>query len=135
MNRIPIRSLAKLAGAWASPEMDRPVYWRTLIGRDTWALLLITKGKPGDPPARPERTPNMRLSPEWARRTGADLTPDQLLYERISQHLRAHVQGETEVDVASAASIAAEAATSMLAEFGIHIAYLQRPAPEEKTDA
>ena len=128
MNRIPIRSLAKLASAWASPEMDRPVYWRTLIGRDTWALLLITKGKPGDPPARPERTPNMRLSPDWARRTGADLTPDQLLYERISQHLRAHAQDKPELGIAHAAA-------SMLAEYGIHIAHLQRPAPEEKTDA
>lgn len=71
IRRIPIRSLAKLAGAWASPEVDRPVFWRTLIGRDSWALLLITKGEPTDPPARPERGPNMRLSSEWARRTGA----------------------------------------------------------------
>lgn len=127
MKRVPILSLAKLAHAWSSPEMERPVFWRTLIGRDSWALLLITKGKPGDPPARPEYGPNMRLSPEWARRTGAGLTPEELLYERIGQHLRAHVQGETEVDVARAASIATDAAIGMLAEYGIHVAHLTRP--------
>ncbi|MGP3914354.1 hypothetical protein [Nonomuraea sp. 10N515B] len=127
MTRTPIRSLAKLATAWASPEMDRPVYWRTLIGRDTWALLLITKGKPGESPARPNQAPTPRLSVEWARRTGADLKPDALLYERISQHLRAHVQDETEVDVARAASIATDVAISMLAEYSIHVAHLVRP--------
>ncbi|MEV4287395.1 hypothetical protein AB0K40_17965 [Nonomuraea bangladeshensis] len=127
MSRIPIRSLAKLAHAWASPEMERPVYWRTLIGHDTWALLLITKGKPGEPPARPDLAPTPRLSTEWARRTGADLSPDELLYERITQHLKAHVQDEPEVDVARAASIATDAAINMLSEFGIDIAALERP--------
>lgn len=127
IRRVSIRSLAELAHAWASPEMDRPVWWRTLIGRDTWALLLITKGKPGDPPARPEFGPPPRLSPEWARRTGAGLTPEELLYERIGQHLRAHVQDETEVDVARAASIATVAAIGMLAELGVDLAALDRP--------
>lgn len=127
MKRVPILSLAKLAHAWSSPEMERPVFWRTLIGRDTWALLLITKGKPGAPPARPEFGPNMRLSPEWARRTGADLTPDQLLCERIGQHLRSHAQDKTELDIAQAAAIATDAAIGMLAEYGIHVAHLTRP--------
>ncbi|MEV4174010.1 hypothetical protein [Nonomuraea sp. NPDC049709] len=127
MSRVPIRSLAKLANAWASPEMDRPVYWRTLIGRDTWALLLITKGRPGEPPARPDRAPTPRLSVEWARRTGADLKPDELLYERITQHLRAHVRDEPEVNVTRAASIATDAAVAMLTEYGIDVATLRRP--------
>ncbi|MGR6922624.1 hypothetical protein ACU635_50935 [[Actinomadura] parvosata] len=126
MRRIPIRSLAKLANAWASPEVERPVWWRTLIGRDSWALLLITKGKPDDPPARPDFAPTPRLSVEWARRTGAGLTPAQLLHERISRHLRAHVQDEPEIDVAHAASIATDAAINVLAEYGVDVDALER---------
>ncbi|MEV1245149.1 hypothetical protein [Nonomuraea sp. NPDC049750] len=124
--QLPIRSLAKLARAWDSPEMDRPVLWRTLIGCDSWALLLITKGKREDLPPRPESAAP-RLSPEWARRTGGDLTPEQLLHERIGQHLRAEVQKDAEVDVARAVSIATDAAISMLAEFGIDVAALEHP--------
>lgn len=126
MRRLPIASLANLARAWTSPELERPVFWRTLIGRGSWALLLITEGKTGDPPAKPERTPNMRLSPEWARRTGADLTPDQLLYERISQHLRAHAQDKGELDITYAAAIATDAAVSALAELGVDVRALAR---------
>ncbi|MDP4501029.1 hypothetical protein [Nonomuraea turcica] len=126
MSRHPIRSLAGLTHAWDSPEMERPVYWRTLIGRNTWALLLITKGKPGEPPPRPELAPKMRISTEWARRTGADLTPEDLLHERITQHLKAHIQDEVEIDAARAASIATDATISMLAEHGIDIATLKR---------
>lgn len=125
MTRLPMRSLANLAKAWDSPEMERPVFWRTLIGRDSWALLLITKGKSGELPPKPAPVAP-RLTSEWARRTGADLTPEQLLHERIGQHLRAHVQNDAEIDVAHAASIAANAAASMLAELGIDINTLER---------
>lgn len=127
MIRHPIRSLATLVNAWASPEMERPVYWNALIRRDTWALVLITKGRPGDPPPAPTRQEAPRISPEWLRRTGAELTPEQLLHERIGQHLRHHVQREAEVDVARAASIATDAAISTLTELGIDIAALERP--------
>lgn len=126
MSRIPIRSLAALANAWATPTMERPVYWRTLIGRDSWALLLITKGKPGELPTPPDQVP-VRLSPDWARRTGRDLAPEELLYERITQHLKAHDHTETEVDVTRAASIATTAAIDMLTEYGIDVAALERP--------
>ncbi|TMR11055.1 hypothetical protein ETD86_37050 [Nonomuraea turkmeniaca] len=132
MKRLPISSLAKLARAWSSPEMDRPVLWRTLIGRDTWALLLITKGKLGDLPPRPETGPTMRLSGKWARKTGADLQPEQLLYERISQHLRANAQEKTELGVWFAAAIATDAAVAALAEFGVDVAALVRPEPLEE---
>lgn len=127
MPRHPIRSLADLARTWASPETERPVYWRALIGRDRWALLLITNGEPGDPHPAPTHQPAPRLNPEWARRTGVDLDAEDLLYKRIGQYLRWHVQDDTEVDVARAASIATKAAVSALAELGVDVASLQRP--------
>ncbi|GAA3172453.1 hypothetical protein [Nonomuraea salmonea] len=106
------------------PEVERPVYWRPLLARSSWGLLLITRGRRDDPPALPERGPSMRLSAEWTRRTGGDLTPQQLLHERISQHLRAHAAEQGQLDVPYAAAVAADAAVSALTECGVDVAAL-----------
>lgn len=127
MTRQPIATLGDLAHAWASPEMERPTFWRTLIGRDNWAVLLLTKGKVGQAPPAPDRQPAPRLSPEWVRRSGGGLTAEQLLHERIGQHLRWRIQDGHEVDVAMAADIATTATIGVLAELGVDIAALKRP--------
>lgn len=106
--RIPIRSLAGLARAWSSPAMDRPVYWRTLIGRDSWALLLITKGRQGETPPAPDRMPAPRLRPEWARRAGRDLTAEELLYERALAWTRTYT-GPGGADLAGTVGLAVDA--------------------------
>lgn len=124
MTRLHIASLANLARAWSSPEMERPVFWRTLIGRDSWALLLITKGRVGELPPPPGRLPEPRLSPEWVRRAGRDLTSEELIHERIGQHLRHHVRNGDEVGVAHAASVATDAVVSALAELGVDVSRL-----------
>jgi hypothetical protein len=128
----PISSLAKLASSLASPEMERPTYWRQLVGGDRWAVLLLTQGKPGESPGTLHEQPPVRLSPRWLRRTGADLAPEDLLHERIGQYLRAAVH-DGEVDVARAASIATHAAVKALAELGVDVATLTpTSAPEER---
>ena len=48
MRRSPIATLAKVAATLARPEMERPAYWRTLVRRRHWALILITHGKPDE---------------------------------------------------------------------------------------
>ena len=128
-----MHKLATFASALASPEMERRSTWRALIGRDHWAIILVRHAPKGAPPEKPGRGSTVRLSPEWLRRTGAGLTAEQLLHERIGQHLRAHVQGEAEVDVARAASIATDAAVAALAELGVDIAALRNPQ-ESKAD-
>ncbi len=127
MSGKPMHKLAKLTAMWASPEMGRPSFWRALIGRDNWALILITRGKEGDPPEKPPLAAAPRLRPEWLRRTGAGLGPEDLLCERIGQYLRVEVQGKPEVDVAHAASIATTAAVKVLAEMGVDVAGLTVP--------
>ncbi|MFC6080984.1 hypothetical protein [Sphaerisporangium aureirubrum] len=100
--------------------MERRCYWRILAGRDAWALILLTRGRPGEPPEpQPNRAP--RLSPSWLRSTGADLTPEQLLHERIGQHLCAEAQHASQLGVETAASIATTAAVATLAELGIDL--------------
>ncbi|RCG31929.1 hypothetical protein DQ384_05135 [Sphaerisporangium album] len=126
--RAPMSRLAKLARILARPEMERRSYWRLLAGRDHWAVILITHGRPGEPPERQPQTP--RIRPEFLRRTGADLTPEQLLHERIGQYLRADAQGAHQMDVAAAAAIATTAAAVTLAELGIDLTTLARRADQ-----
>lgn len=131
MSGAPMHDLAKLAATLARPDMKRRSVWHLLVARDHWGIILIRHAPKGTPPEKPAHGPSIRMSPEWLRRTGADLTPEQLIHERIGQHLRAHVQNEAEVDVARAASIAADAAIAVLAELGVNVADLRNP--EETT--
>lgn len=125
----PMHELAKYAAAMARPEMERRSVWHLLAGGDHWAVILIRHTRKGSPPEKPARRAP-RLSPEWLRRTGAALTAEQLLHERIGQHLKAHVQNDTEVDVARAASIATDAALSALAELGITLPTSKEPTTD-----
>lgn len=109
MSRLPIASLANLARAWSSPAMDRPVYWRTLIGRDSWAILLITKGRAGETPPHSGRLTAPRLRPEWARRTGRDLTAEELLYERALAWVKTYAEQDGKADTAHAVGLAVDA--------------------------
>ncbi|MGC5012571.1 hypothetical protein ACLQ2R_17545 [Streptosporangium sp. DT93] len=133
MSREPIGLLARWASLLANPDMERRSYWWLLADSKNWALILITRGKPGEPPEPPQQQPAPRMSPEWLRRTGGNLTPEELLHERIGQHLRAHVQHDTEVDVARAASIATTAAVEALAELGVDVSTLTRGDEQEGT--
>jgi hypothetical protein len=130
MIRHPIASLANLAHAWTSPAMERPVYWRTLIGRDTWALLLVTKGRAGETPPKPDRVPALRLSPEWARRSGRDLTAEELLYERVLAWLKTHTQRQGDVDVTQAAGLAVDAVLDAVRSGEIDLAQLAEQSGE-----
>ena len=103
------------------PADERRSVWRVLAGTDHWAVILIRHEKKGSPPEKPRRNSAPRMSPEWLRQTGAGLTPEELLHERIGQHLRAHAQDDAEVDVARAASIATDAAMAALAELGVSL--------------
>ncbi|MFI6510074.1 hypothetical protein ACIBCT_20915 [Streptosporangium sp. NPDC050855] len=114
MSRSPIGELAKFAALLAQPEMERRSYWWPVVGFKHWALILITHGKPGELPEKPMSAPAPRMSPEWLRRTGEDLGPEDLMYERIASRLKAHTQGDTEVDVTRAASIAVDAVLDMV---------------------
>lgn len=132
MTRSHIASLANLARAWSSPAMERPVFWRTLIGRDSWALLLITKGREGEAPPPPARTPPPRLSPEWARRSGRDLTAEELLYERTAAWLKTYVQHEGEVDATRAAGLAVDALMDAIRSGEIDLTRLAEEASGER---
>lgn len=131
MSRSPIGDLAKFAATLARPEMERRSYWQPIVGFKHWALILITHGKPGEPPEKPMSAPAPRMSPEWLRRTGEDLGPEDLMYERIAARLKAHTQGDTEVDVTRAASIAVDAVFDMVRSDEIDLFALATEQDEE----
>lgn len=130
MSRNPISSLAQLALAWASPAMERPVYWRALAGGDRWVLLLITKGRESEPPIRPDREPAPRLTQEWARRSGLDLGPEGLLYGRILRRLQAYAQGGSQVDTALAVALAVDAVVDAIRDGELDVERLRSEAPQ-----
>lgn len=132
MSGAPMADLAKFAAMLARPEMERRSTWRVLLGWDHWAVILIRHARKGAPPERSRFGPAPRLRPGWGRETGAGLTSEELIYERIGQHLCGHVQEEAQVDVADAASIATTAVMATLAELGLN---LPVATPEEADDA
>jgi hypothetical protein len=121
-----MQDLARLASALARPEAKRRSYWRMLLGFDHWALILIRHAKPGTPPERPRGGPTIRIRPEFARRTDDGLTGEQLIHERISQHLKAYAQDEPTMGVDLAASVATDAVIAALAEHSITLPGLGR---------
>ncbi len=122
--RAPIGALARLTAILARPDAERRSYWRKVAGGKHWALMLITRGRAGEPPERPERGPQIRLNPEWLARTGKDLSGEDLLHLRILEELRAHTQDQYPLGAAEAASAAVTAVKRTLAEAGISIASL-----------
>ncbi|MEW9530801.1 hypothetical protein [Microbispora sp. NPDC049125] len=112
----PMSSLATYARLMAAPEIKRRSYWRPLIGGDNWAILVIWRGRAGEPPERPQRAPAPMLNPDWLERSGAGLQPKDLLYKRIRDRLRAHTQDRDPLTAEDAAAIAAAAAWAAMQE-------------------
>lgn len=112
-----MQDLAKLANLLARPEMQRRSVWHTLAGFDHWAVLLIRHTRRGDPP-EPRHAPTLP-SPAWLRRTGHDLTSEQLIHERISQYMEAELDGRDDMTIGRAASAATDAVKATLHELGV----------------
>lgn len=106
-----MRELARLATILARPDMERRTRWRFLLGGDRWAVILLTRGRPGEPP-EPTGPAPLRLHPRWLAKTGKDLSGEDLLYLRVYERLRAHGQ-DAPVPPETAASIAAEVCAEM----------------------
>lgn len=109
MRRNPMSLLVRWASVLASPMAESPSSWRSLALFGRWALILITRGNPGDPPEPVDYRPAPRLSPEWLRRTGEKLSPEDKLYERIRRYFDAYAQHGEDMDASTAANIALRA--------------------------
>ncbi|WP_204061431.1 hypothetical protein [Microbispora corallina] len=108
-----------LAKELAQPEMERRSVWHLLAGWNNWVLVLVRHTKKGSPPEKPAGVPAVRIRPEFLRRAGVDLSPEQLIHERMGRYLRAQAQEAPQIDVDQAASVATDAALAVLAELSV----------------
>ncbi|TMR14077.1 hypothetical protein ETD86_29465 [Nonomuraea turkmeniaca] len=110
--KASMRDLAKMATILARSDMRRRTYWRLLAGRDRWAVLLLTRGREGEPAEYPGAPP-VRLSRTWMEKTDDGLAGEDLLYLRIAEKLRAH-HAQHALTPETAASVAASVAADLV---------------------
>lgn len=130
--QLPISRLAALARMWSSPAVERPVFWRKLVGGDRWAVLLITKGRKGELSPPPDRMPAPRLNPDWARRSGRELTEEELLYERASVWVRTYADENGKADTTRAVGLAVDALMDAVRSGEIDLTRLAAEATAEQ---